>query len=173
MKTMLFSAFAIAALGVNTCFGITHTISGVMDVLQAGTNGDFGTGTGNGAGTIEGNYDANTNTLNYTLTWENLIAPITIAHFHLGAPGVSGGVELGIPGPWSSPYNNTGIVDTQEKEDNLLNGLWYVNIHTDDNAGGFGGGEIRGQVLVSVVPEPATAGLLLCGLLGLCGRRRR
>ena len=174
MKTVLFAALSIAALSVNTCFGITHTFTGMMDVLQAGTNGGFGGGTGNGTGTISGDYDANTNMINYTLTWMNLVAPVSNMHFHVGAPGVSGGVELGVPGPWASPQVGSGLVDNETKEANLLAGNWYLNVHTDDGSGGgFPGGEIRGQVIVSAIPEPSTAALLLCGLAGLCGRRRK
>jgi hypothetical protein len=171
MKTLL-SAAVITALSVNTCFGITHTISGLMDVQQAGTNGGFGAGTGNGTGTILGDYDANTNTINYTLTWQDLVTSVTNMHFHVGAPGVSGGVELGVPGPWSSPYVGSGNVDIQAKEDNLLAGNWYLNIHTDGSAGGFPGGEIRGQVIVAAIPEPASLLLLSVGFISLIVRRR-
>jgi len=172
MKTLL-AAVAVCAISVSNCSGITHTISGLMDVSQAGTNGGFGGGTGNGTGTISGDYNADTNVLNYTLTWENLLAPVTNMHFHIGAPGVSGGVELGVPGPWTSPYVGSGVVDTETKEANLLAGDWYLNIHTDAAGGGFPGGEIRGQVDVSVIPEPATITILSIGALGLLVRRRK
>jgi hypothetical protein len=42
----------------------------------------------------------------------------------------------------------------------ILAGLSYINFHTVQ----FGGGEIRGQLLV--VPEPATLALMGLGLLG-------
>ena len=47
----------------------------------------------------------------------------------------------------------------------MLNGLHYVNIHTEE----FPGGEIRGQV----VPEPSAIALALVGLLALSVRGRR
>jgi hypothetical protein len=52
----------------------------------------------------------------------------------------------------------------------LLAGLWYVNIHTDEHPGG----EIRGQILPVGVPEPMGAVLMLVGVAGLVwsGRRR-
>lgn len=52
----------------------------------------------------------------------------------------------------------------------LLDGLWYVNIHTDEHPGG----EIRGQILPVGVPEPMRAVLMLVGVAGLAwsGRRR-
>ena len=173
MKSLQLTLVALAVLSANACYGITHTFSGTMDVLQAGTNGGFGAGTGTGTGTISGDYNAATNEINYTLTWEDLIAPVTNLHFHLGAPGVSGGVELGVPGPWSSPYVNSAVVDTEAKEANLLAGDWYVNVHTDGNAGGFPGGEIRGQVIVRPIPEPTTACLALVACASVVSLRRK
>lgn len=51
--------------------------------------------------------------------------------------------------------------------DGLRDGLAYLNLHTVSNPAG----EIRGQL--SEVPEPATAGVLLAGLLGMVAFRRR
>ena len=55
------------------------------------------------------------------------------------------------------------------RDANLIDGDWYVNVHTAN----FGGGEIRGQVNVSRVPEPSTMVLSVLGLLSLLGIRRR
>jgi hypothetical protein len=53
----------------------------------------------------------------------------------------------------------------------LLDGLWYINVHTGVN----GSGEIRGNLVqVSAVPEPSTYAFLAgLGALGLVGTRRR
>ena len=68
----------------------------------------------------------------------------------------------------SGAYSGSAtITDLQEAD--LLNGLWYVNIHTTTSAGG----EIRGQVYAVVVPEPSTAVLLALGLVALARFRPR
>ena len=163
MTTRLLAAAAFAAMIGSSASATVWTLSGNMDPQQAGSNGGFGAGTGSGTGTIAGTYDDVTNQLDYTVTWSNLTSPVTVAHFHVGAPGVSGGVDLGFtavsPSVGSATLNPT-------QENNLLAGLWYANIHTQN----FTGGEIRGQV--NVIPEPTSLALLGIGGL-LVARRRR
>jgi CHRD domain/PEP-CTERM motif len=50
-------------------------------------------------------------------------------------------------------------------------GLAYINIHNMD----FPGGEIRGNILATPVPEPETYALMLAGVgaLGMVARRRK
>lgn len=90
-------------------------------------------------------------------------------HFHLGAPGVPGGVALGIPGPWSSPEVGSNITLSASQEADLLAGNWYVNMHTQN----FSGGEIRGQVNVAPIPEPSALVLAIGAACLLPFRRRR
>ena len=59
------------------------------------------------------------------------------------------------------------LTETQEGE--LLNGRYYVNIHTASN----GGGEIRGFLVPAPVPEPASFGLVALGALTMMRRNRR
>lgn len=166
MKTLCALSLSLLIFAcANTGRAVTHVLSGPMDPMQATTNPS---NVGDGIGTISGDYDSAANILNYTLTWMDLTSPITNAHFHIGAPGTPGGVALGIPGPWSSPYTQTDLLLTAAQEDKLLDGLWYVNLHTQN----FGGGEIRGQVLVNVIPEPSSF-MLVASLLVGAGIRTR
>ncbi len=86
---------------------------------------------------------------------------VTAAHFHLGGPGVAGGVVFGFVGvPNNETANDTvtiGAATVKGKWDagegngttlaaqtaSLLAGQLYVNFHTSRNPGG----EIRGQLL--------------------------
>ena len=82
-------------------------------------------------------------TLTYEVTYARLESAMTAAHFHSGAPGVSGVVLTGITftgntaaGIWSN------IPDTVIGS--LLKGSVYINIHSANNPDG----EIRGQLKV-------------------------
>ena len=87
----------------------------------------------------------------YDLTVTGLTGAITNAHFHEGEFGVGGGVVHGImtdfEGNTADGIWTAGGVEplTDELLTALLNGELYLNVHTDEH----GGGEIRGQVLLS------------------------
>ncbi|MGJ8639192.1 MAG: CHRD domain-containing protein [Opitutaceae bacterium] len=149
---------------------ISYNITGSLDTLQAGTNGGFGGGTGSGNGTLTGSYDDATKLFDYSITFADLEGAVTNAHFHIGAPGVSGGVGLGIPGPFTSPLSASSVTLDLTQETDLLAGNWYVNIHTSS----FGGGEIRGQVFAAVPESSSYASILgVFSVAALVGSRRR
>ncbi|MCK6445346.1 MAG: CHRD domain-containing protein [Planctomycetes bacterium] len=86
--------------------------------------------------------DRATNTATYSITYTGLSAPENNAHFHAGAVGVSGPVKVGLP----LGTNKTGSFSYAEADEaTLVNGGWYINIHSNN----FVTGEIRGQVLRS------------------------
>lgn len=103
------------------------------------------------------------NDFSWNISWSGLSAA-TAAHFHgPAAAGVNAGVQVPIDFSMN-PSTGTAVLDAGQAAD-LLAGLWYINIHTQD----FPGGEIRGQV----VPEPGIISLLFVSLGLICLRRRR
>ncbi|MEX2593817.1 MAG: CHRD domain-containing protein [Anditalea sp.] len=96
----------------------------------------------NASGTFDGTYDKTTKTLTYTLTFTG-IEP-TNMHFHNAPEGENGPVVIPIgEDPYSSPIEGTTSELTTEQETDLLDGNWYVNIHSEE----FPPGEIRGQLV--------------------------
>lgn len=100
------------------------------------------------SGTMNVSYDKSSKVLSYTVNWQNLTAAPVMAHIHGTAPrGVNAGVKHDFTAPLpktvSGTYSGTVTVDGMAiKEDSLLNGFYYVNIHTPT----YPGGEIRGQI---------------------------
>ncbi|MBI3111003.1 MAG: CHRD domain-containing protein [Ignavibacteriales bacterium] len=87
--------------------------------------------------------------LAYNITVNGLT--MTAAHFHNGAAGTNAGVVRNLSfidntatGVWRSTDASQPLTDSLLSE--LLRGRLYVNVHTSANPGG----EIRGQVLLSV-----------------------
>ena len=103
--------------------------------------------------------------------WSGLTAPATASHIHGPATtSQNAGVLFGFSGV---PAATSGSIPTQvfnvtaAQVSDLLNGLWYFNIHTST----YPGGEIRGQVYL--VPEPGTLALMGLGLAAGFWRLRR
>jgi Cu/Zn superoxide dismutase len=82
------------------------------------------------------------NELEYYVVYDQLSGPVTGAHFHQAEPGVSGAVVLDISSEVSA-HDITGSTPFSLYAFNtLLNGDYYINLHTAANPDG----EIRGQV---------------------------
>ena len=100
------------------------------------------------SGTLDVTYDKTTKMLSFTVNWQSLTGNPTGAHIHgTAAKGSNAGIKYDFysifPGTTSGTFSNTVVVDgTKLKEDSLLLGFYYVNIHTPTNPGG----EIRGQI---------------------------
>ena len=114
-------------------------------VINSGQEPPPNTNTSPAQGVAFVTFDSHTGELCFSISFEEekLTAPETNAHFHApGRPGVNAGVVVQLPTP-GSPKN--GCV-TPSLSDELIHalfaGLWYINIHTQNNPGG----EIRGQV---------------------------
>jgi hypothetical protein len=98
---------------------------------------------GNGRGQLTATYDSDTKQIHYHVTFAQLSGPATMAHFHGPAlVGVNAKVQIAMPNPVNSLIDGTATL-TDEQSRDLLDGLWYFNVHTAKNPGG----EIRGQVV--------------------------
>lgn len=94
-------------------------------------------------GAFTGIYNDETNEFYYGFSW-SLESPAIAAHFHGTADrGENAGVLIGL-GPVSEQVGTTkGVVTlTEEQETQLMDGLWYINVHSENHAPGA----IRGQV---------------------------
>jgi hypothetical protein len=80
--------------------------------------------------------------LAYRITFAGLTAAETVQHIHRQAPGVSGPVVFNLP-PGSPKVGAVAL--SAEQRDDLLAGMYYVNIHS----GTYPGGEIRGQIVAT------------------------
>jgi len=99
-------------------------------------------------GKADVSYDKKTKMLKYDISWFNLTGVPTGSHIHGSAPrGVNAPIKHDffslIPKTPSGTFSNSVMVDgVAIKEDSLLLGFYYLNIHTPT----FPGGEIRGQI---------------------------
>ena len=81
--------------------------------------------------------------LTWTATYDGLTGPATAAHFHgPAAEGEDAGPVVPIDGDLANPIEGSATL-TEEQVTQLMDGLWYLNIHTEQ----YPGGEIRGQVM--------------------------
>jgi hypothetical protein len=130
-------------------------------------------------GSMNVTYNRLSKTLTYKVTWSNLTDSLLLMHIHGLAPAgfsaspaqniivaASSFAQDGTAGSGIFPQKTTShrlnflksgtisgslFVDgVAIKEADLLNGLYYMNIHTsgiNPNGGTYGGGEIRGQIV--------------------------
>jgi hypothetical protein len=144
---LLLSLVALPADSATINFTVT------LEVAQAVTTAQPGA-TGSGSGTVS--LDTNTGEVTYDIVWSGTQGTTFFAHFHgASAPGVasparyfiSNGVDfandtLTLTDP--VPVNLAPYTVAQQMQD-LIDGLWYVNVHTTHS----NQGEIRGQVLLA------------------------
>jgi hypothetical protein len=157
------AALAIAGSASADLYVFTAILSGLNEVPPNGSPA---------TGISMGTYDSGANFFEMDTNASGFVANVTAAHIHVAPPGVAGPVLhplSGATGSTSFTSHDTRITSTNEEND-FLAGLWYVNIHSLE----FPGGEVRGQLIPTLVPEPGTVvGLLVGGgLLALLRRRR-
>lgn len=196
MKKLLLTGLLLTVF-TSVSYASTITLTAVLSgPAEAPPNASPGTG----FATVT--IDTVAHTLRVQSTFSGLLSPTTASHIHccVVPPGTAGvatttpsfvGFPLGVTaGSMDQTYDtlsagtynpafvtaNGGTAGSAEAAlfSGLLAGQAYLNIHTTQ----FGGGEIRGFLVVQptvVTPEPATLGLLGLGLAAVwaVGRRRR
>ena len=144
MRPTFFVSFCITAallIALPAVAAVTNLVA-TIDGAQA----NAGAGTGSPAtGSAVVTYDSDTGELTWNITWSGLIGDETLAHFHGPAlPNQNAGVQVTIFNDGSpSPAMGSAMISGAQATE-LLDELWYINIHTSE----FGGGEIRGQVMI-------------------------
>lgn len=99
--------------------------------------------------------------------FSGLIGTSSDAHVHgFSDPNVASGVLFPLtftPGVTAGEFSGSGTIANIA---GMMNNLTYINIHSSV----FGGGEIRGQI---IIPEPASSLLTLAATAMLAMTRRR
>ncbi|WP_161602570.1 CHRD domain-containing protein [Tautonia marina] len=166
-----FAAIILAVVFAPVARSSTITFTTTIDTLQQVATPNIPSGFDpKGSGVLK--LDTTSLLLSWDIEYEGLTGPIDGpgAHLHGPAgPGVNAGIQVwlaggpsGVPLPQPASGQLIGSTTiTSAQADQLIAGLWYVNIHTARNPTG----EIRGQVLA--IPEPATLGMMVMGGLGV------
>ncbi len=130
--TFFVAGFATAALAETVKF---HTALLPASEVPPTTS----TGTGEATATL----DTVTHVFTYEVTFSGFSSATTMAHFHGPAEaGKNAGVLVPLGMAPTSPIKGS-VTLTAEQQQQLLAGLWYVNVHTKN----FPAGAIRGQML--------------------------
>jgi len=99
-------------------------------------------------GLMQGTFDTDTNTLEWTVTYTGLTTEAIGAHFHgpvsyLGlTPEENAPIQVGTPGSLLSPFHGVAKLDDVQAKD-LKDGRWYFNLHSKK----IPGGELRGPIV--------------------------
>ncbi|MGI0021132.1 MAG: CHRD domain-containing protein, partial [Nitrososphaera sp.] len=99
-------------------------------------------------------FDSTSNELSWNIEFSGLTGNATAAHFHgPAAAGNNTGVQINIGeiSGLASPMNGTATLSADQASQ-LLDGMMYINIHTEANPDG----EIRGQVVCVQDEAPPT-----------------
>ncbi|WP_019171458.1 CHRD domain-containing protein [Pseudaminobacter salicylatoxidans] len=94
-----------------------------------------------GKGTLNASYDTDSKKLDWTLEYSELTGDATGAHFH-GPAGTGENADVAIPIPDAKSGSKGSATLTDEQAKDLMDGKYYVNVHTAK----YADGEIRGQV---------------------------
>ena len=98
-----------------------------------------------GTGTADLTFDPSTRVVTWHISYGHTSSPVTMAHFHVGAKGKNGSVEIWLTTkgkPVKSPITGKATL-TESGAKQFEAGDWYINVHTKSHPAG----ELRGQVV--------------------------
>jgi hypothetical protein len=96
-----------------------------------------------GSGEAAMSLDTVSHELTWDVTFQGFSSDVVAAHIHGPAqPGQNAGVVIAFPKSPTSPIHGSAKL-TEEEQNQLMAGAYYVNIHTKNNPSGA----IRGQLL--------------------------
>lgn len=161
-------------IGLNS----TNDLGGLFQGIFEAPTPNNSTATGGEVG-VGISYDNATRILDFNVAYglfgfEPLQGDYTVSHIHRAEMGVSGGVVIDLApihtpvGPKAGFYTGSFTL-TPEQETWLFNNELYGNIHSTD----FPAGEIRAQLIPTVIPEPSLWALAGLGLATLVVFRKR
>lgn len=134
----------LALVALTAAFACAGPVQAATTSLKATLNGktEVPPNTSPATGAVTATYDDATKKLTWKGSYKDLTGPATAAHFHGPAPdGKNAGVAIPIAPNGPEFEGSADLTDAQARE--VLNGEWYVNVHTAANKGG----EIRGQLM--------------------------
>jgi hypothetical protein len=96
-----------------------------------------------GSGVVEASFDTETRVLSWSVVYEGLSGALIAAHIHGPAKaGSNAGIVVGLDPISLSPIVGSATL-TEAQANELLRGLYYVNLHTELHPGG----ELRAQLV--------------------------
>lgn len=130
----ILAVLTAGAAGAET-IALKATLSGANEVPAVASNGH---------GDADVTVDTETRTMRWEVRVDGLSAPLSAAHFHGPSTAAqNGGIVVPIAKKGdTSPFTGTATLDAEQLAD-LLDGRWYVNVHTPTHPPG----EVRGQVI--------------------------
>jgi CHRD domain len=147
----LSSIFLVAMIGLSGCEKTTSKVVFVKKDMPVNSAQETPAHAATGRGTIDAEYSKASKTLTYTVKWSGLTGPLAAGHIHGTAErgyiapvlqsfsGIPNPTLYGTSGTYSGFVQVDGIII---KEEDILGGKYYINLHT----AAYPGGEIRGQI---------------------------
>lgn len=143
-KYFIFTALMLTGIGFASCTKSSSnpTIANLTFLATLNGASEVPANLSTATGTATFTYNPNTYILSGTVNFTGIVA--TMAHIHLGAVGSSGAIvfPLGGASP-TSPISFVSTALTTQEQSDLMNGLYYVNVHS----AALPAGEIRGQLI--------------------------